>query len=90
MSYELGGKLKSLVETMYQHSTGYNHYLDGGEGFMVQPDTWEMISNVAKEATTDFEMIQEQLRQFFDRMQDEVSKWKRRCSKLQTKLQTVS
>ena len=57
---------------------------------MVQPDTWEMIQNVAKEATNDFEMIQEQLRQFFDRMQDEVSKWKRRCTKLQTKLQSVA
>lgn len=90
MSYELGTKLRQLVETILQHSAGYNHYLDGGEGLMVQPDTWELIQNVAKEATSDFEIIQESLRQFFDRMQDEVSKWKRRCSKLQTKLQSVA
>lgn len=60
-----------------------------GQGLIVQPDTWDSIGNVAKEATTDFEMIQESLRSFFDRMQEEVAKWKRRCSKLQTKLQTV-
>ena len=91
MSYELGTKLHQLVETIIQHSSGYNQYMDGGEGgLMVQPDTWELIQNVAKEATSDFEIIQESLRQFFDRMQDEVSKWKRRCSKLQTKLQSVA
>ena len=56
---------------------------------MVHQDTWESISNVAKEATSDFEIIQESLRQFFDRMQEEVSKWRRRCTKLQTKLQTA-
>lgn len=90
MSYELGTKLHQLVETIIQHSSGYNQYMDGGEGgLMVQPDTWELIQNVAKEATNDFELIQESLRQFFDRMQDEVSKWKRRCTKLQTKLQSA-
>ena len=55
-------------------------------GLTVQADTWEAIENVAKEATSDFELIQEALRSFFDRMQEEVAKWKRRCSKLQTKL----
>ena len=54
----------------------------GAMGLTVQADTWEAIENVAKEATSDFELIQEALRSFFDRMQEEVAKWKRRCSKL--------
>ena len=82
MSYELGTKLKSLVDTIIQHSADDHQYMHGGDGLMVHQDTWESISNVAKEATSDFEIIQESLRQFFDRMQEEVSKWRRRCTKL--------
>lgn len=90
MSYELGSKLKSLVDTII-HQSGDDHhaYMHQGEGLVVQLDTWENIQNVAKEATSDFEIIQESIRQFFDRMQEEVAKWKRRCGKLQTKLQSV-
>ena len=45
------------------------------------------IEDIAKEASSDFEMIQQALRTFFDRMQEEVTKWKRRCTKLSSKLQ---
>ena len=55
--------------------------MNNGE-LIVQADSWDVIQNVAKEATSDFEIIQESLRQFFDRMQEEVAKWKRRCGKL--------
>ena len=89
MSYELGTKLRSLVETIYQHSEQNAQYMGSPAGFVVQADTWESIQAVAKEATSDFELIQESLRQFFDRMQEEVAKWKRRCGKLQTKLQSA-
>ena len=85
MSYELGTKLRSLVETILQHSGADARFMAGNGGAMgltVQADTWEAIENVAKEATSDFELIQEALRSFFDRMQEEVAKWKRRCSKL--------
>ena len=88
MSYELGTKLKNLVDTILQ--SGDSTAQDYMGGLTVQADSWEVIQNVAKEATSDFEIIQESLRQFFDRMQEEVAKWKRRCGKLQTKLQTVA
>ncbi len=38
------------------------------ENIVVQADAWDSIQNVAKESSNDFEMIQEQLRSFFDRM----------------------
>ena len=89
MSYELGTKLKSLVDTILS-SGGSSMAQDYMGGLTVAADSWEVIQNVAKEATSDFEITQESLRQFFDRMQEEVAKWKRRCGKLQTKLQTVA
>ena len=57
---------------------------------MVHVETWDSIGGVAKEANSDFEIIQESLRNFFDRMQEEVAKWKRRCGRLQTMLQSVN
>jgi hypothetical protein len=64
--------------------------VDGGHGLVVHLETWDSIGGVAKEANSDFEIIQESLRNFFDRMQEEVAKWKRRCGRLQTMLQSVS
>ena len=85
MSYELGTKLKSLVETIIQNSQNDGEYFHPNP---VQPPEQFMsqIEDIAKEANNDFEMIQQALRSFFDRMQEEVTKWKRRCSKLQSKL----
>ena len=83
MSYELGTKLKSLVETINQsqpNDAEYFHPSQSNEQFMSQ------IEDIAKEASSDFEMIQQALRTFFDRMQEEVTKWKRRCTKLSSKL----
>lgn len=60
MSYELGTKLKNLVDTILQ--SGGSMAQDYMGGLMVQADSWEVIQNVAKEATSDFEIIQESLR----------------------------
>jgi len=89
MSHELGTKLRSLVDTIIQNSDTDEQYMVDG-GLVVHFDTWDSISGVAKEANSDFEIIQESLRNFFDRMQEEVAKWKRRCGRLQTKLQSVA
>ena len=67
MSYELGTKLKSLVETIIQNSQTDGEYfhprpVQAPEQFLGQ------IEDIAKEATSDFEMIQQSLRTFFDRM----------------------
>lgn len=56
MSYELGTKLRSLVDTILQHSTSDANYMSG-DGLIVQTDTWDSIQNVAKEASGDFEII---------------------------------
>lgn len=56
MSYELGTKLRSLVDTILQHSTSGANYMSG-DGLIVQTDTWDSIQNVAKEASGDFEII---------------------------------
>ena len=58
MSYELGTKLRSLVDIIIQNSAIDQQYMvDGGQGLVVQSDTWDSIGNVAREATTDFELI---------------------------------
>lgn len=58
MSYELGTKLRSLVDIIIQNSGIDQHYMvDGGHSLVVQTDTWDSIGNVAKEATSDFELI---------------------------------
>ena len=67
MSYELGTKLKSLVETIIQNSQ------TDGEYFHPQPSQppeqfMSQIEDIAKEANNDFELIQQALRTFFDRM----------------------
>lgn len=106
MSYELGTKLKALVNTISENFTENEQFMNqvhsqqklllqkqDDDDFQSHPpvnplnvEVIEHVRDVAQEANSDFQQIQDNLRTFFDRCQEEVSRWKKKCGKLQTKL----
>lgn len=72
MSFELGSKLKRLVEQI-QLSMQTDTAMGSDVACLEQLD---YLKDVASEASDEFSQIQTTLRGVFDRMQEEVQKWK--------------
>ena len=86
MSYEHGNKLKNLVDQIQLSiENDPSTFTDSNmqSNMIAHLEQLDHVKDVARDANNDFELIQESLRQFFDRMQEEVTKWKTRCQKLQ-------
>jgi hypothetical protein len=81
----MGSKLKSLVDVIFIQAMSEDGFIDGMKA--VPPSDWTQIRTFSCEANSVFESMQTALGNFFERMQEEITKWKRRCGRLQYKLQ---